>query len=60
MINEFIFKFLFVLSCVYILKIIIEFIVRLFLTDAEPIKISKWEALAHYMALSYIITYLVN
>ncbi len=59
MINIFILKFLFVLSILYNLKYLLELIVRLFQTDVEPIKITKVEGIFYYLAISYIITYLI-
>lgn len=57
MISSFIYKFLFVLSIIYVLKYIIELTIRLFQTEVEPIKITKTEGVFYYLAISYIITF---
>ena len=59
MIN-FILQFLFILSIVYLVKYILEFIFKLISTEAEPIRISKLEGVFYYLAVSYIITYILN
>ncbi len=51
--------FLLVISSVFILKFIFEFIVKLFITDANPITINKYEKVIIYFAISYIITYIL-
>jgi hypothetical protein len=51
--------FLFVLSIIYILRFIVELTIRLFQENPDSISLSKIEQLAHYVALSYIITYIL-
>jgi len=52
--------FLFVLSIIYILGFVFGLILRLFEREPEPISLPKWEKLTHYLALTYIITYLLT
>jgi len=59
MIDLFIYKFLFVLSSIYIVKYLLELIVRLFQDDVEPIKVSKVEGIFYYLAIAYIITFIL-
>jgi hypothetical protein len=49
--------FLFVLSIVYSLRYIFEFVIKLTQEDSQPIKLSKVEGILLYIASSYIITY---
>jgi len=51
--------FLFVLSIIYILRFVVELVIRLFQENPDPITLPKWEQFAHYVALSYIITYIL-
>ena len=51
--------FLFVLSIVFILRFIIEFVVKLFIVDAQPLSITKYEKVFLYFSFSYIITYIL-
>lgn len=51
--------FFFVLSIIYILRFIVELVIRLFQQDPESMSLPKWEQFAHYVALSYIITYIL-
>jgi hypothetical protein len=51
--------FLFVLSIIYTLRFIIELAIRLFQENPEALTLSKVEQIAHYVALSYIITYIL-
>jgi hypothetical protein len=51
--------FLFVLSIIYTLRFIIELAIRLFQENPDPLTLSKVEQIAHYVALSYIITYIL-
>lgn len=49
--------FLFVLSIVYSLRYIAEFVIKLIQEESEPMKLSKVEGIFLYFAISYIITY---
>jgi hypothetical protein len=51
--------FLFVLSVVYSIRIIVEFILKLTQENPEPMKLSKVEQSIQVFALSYIITYIL-
>jgi hypothetical protein len=51
--------FLFVLSIIYTLRFVVELVIRLFQTDPDPINLTKLEQFSHYVALSYIITYII-
>jgi len=51
--------FLFVLSVVYSIRIIVEFILKLTQENPEPMKLSKVEQAVQVFALSYIITYIL-
>lgn len=59
MISSFIYKFLFVLSIIFVFKYILELVIRLFQTEVEPIKITKTEGVFYYLAISYIITFIL-
>lgn len=58
MINE-IKIFLLILSIVYSLRFIIEFVVKLLQEEPVPMKISKVNEVLLYFSLSYIITSLI-
>ena len=60
MISQFLYKFLFVLSFTYIAKYFLELVIKLILTESTPIKISKVEGVFYYLAVSYIITFLLT
>ena len=49
--------FLLVLSMVYLTRFILEFTIRLFQENPEPLSISKVEQLFQLLSVSYIITY---
>lgn len=51
--------FLFVLSIVYSIRIIVEFVLKLTQENPEPMKLSKVEQAIQVFALSYIITYIL-
>mgnify|MGYP000008425385 FL=1 len=51
--------FLFVLSVVYSIRIIVEFILKLTQENPEPMKLSKVEQAIQVFAISYIITYIL-
>ena len=59
MINLFIYKFFFVLSTLYIVKYLLEVVIRLFQDDVDPIKITKVEGIFYYLAIAYIITFIL-
>ena len=49
--------FFLVLSIMYILRFLVELVIKLNQDDAEPISLSKLEQMVHLISLSYIITY---
>jgi hypothetical protein len=49
--------FLFILSIVYTLRFVIEFIFKLFEENPSVITISKYNQVFLYLTISYIITY---
>jgi hypothetical protein len=51
--------FLFVLSIIYSIRIIVEFVLKLTQENPEPMKLSKVEQAVQVFALSYIITYIL-
>jgi hypothetical protein len=51
--------FLFVVSIIYSLRIIVEFVFKLTQENPEPMKLSKVEQAIQMIALSYIITYIL-
>jgi hypothetical protein len=51
--------FLFVLSIIYSIRIIVEFILKLTQENPEPMKLSKVEQAIQVFAISYIITYIL-
>lgn len=52
--------FLFILSCLYSLKYVFQFIVRLRETDPKPMEISNVSQTLLYFALAYIITFILT
>jgi len=48
-----------VLSIVFISRFVLEFVIKFFSTDAEPIKLTLYEKTITYFAVSYIITYIL-
>lgn len=51
--------FLFVLSIVYSLRIIVEFGIKLTQENPEPMNLTKFEQALQIISLSYIITYIL-
>jgi hypothetical protein len=52
--------FFLVLSIIYILRFLIELVIKLNQDDAEPITLSKLEQMVQLISLSYIITYFLT
>jgi hypothetical protein len=52
--------YILILSIVFILKFVFEFIIKLFVTSAEPLSINKYEKIILYFVVSYIITYIIT
>jgi hypothetical protein len=52
--------FFLVLSIIYILRFLIELVIKLNQDDAEPITLSKLEQVVQLISLSYIITYFLT
>jgi hypothetical protein len=52
--------FFLVLSIMYILRFLIELVIKLNQDDAEPITLSKLEQTVQLISLSYIITYFLT
>ncbi len=51
--------YILILSTVFILRFVFEFIIKLFVTSAEPLSINKYEKIILYFVVSYIITYII-
>jgi hypothetical protein len=51
--------FLFVLSIIYSLRIVVEFGMKLTQETPEPLKLTKVEQALQIISLSYIITYIL-
>ena len=51
--------FFFVLGILYLTKFLLEFIVKLFQENPEPMKLSKVEQTLQLISVSYIITYIL-
>lgn len=51
--------FFFVLGILYLTKFLLEFIVKLFQENPEPMKLSNVEQIVLLVASSYIITYIL-
>ena len=51
--------FLFVLSILYTLRFIVEFVIRLTQENPEPMTLTKWEQISQLVSLSYIIKYIL-
>jgi hypothetical protein len=52
--------FFLVLSIIYILRFLVELVIKLNQDDAEPITLSKLEQVVQLISLSYIITYFLT
>lgn len=52
--------FFLILSIMYILRFVVELVIKLNQDDAEPIVLSKIEQIAQLISLSYIITYFLT
>lgn len=52
--------FFFVLGILYLTKFLLEFIVKLFQENPEPMKLSNVEQIILLVAFSYIITYILT
>jgi hypothetical protein len=52
--------FFFVLGILYLTKFLLEFIVKLFQENPEPMKLSNVEQIVLLVASSYIITYILT
>ena len=51
--------FLFVLSIIYTLRFVLEFVIKLTQDNPEPLVMSKLEQTVQIISLSYIITYIL-
>jgi hypothetical protein len=51
--------FLFVMSIIYTLRFVVEFVVRLTQENPEPMTMSKLDQVFQIISLSYIITYIL-
>ena len=51
--------FLFVLSIIYTLRFLVEFVIRLTQENPEPMTVTKLEQTIQLVSLSYIITYIL-
>jgi len=52
--------FLFVLSIIYTIRFVVELIIRLIQDNPDPITLSKLEQFYQFVALSYIITFILT
>ena len=52
--------FFLILSIIYILRFLVELVIKLNQDDAEPIELSKVEQIAQLISISYIITYILT
>ena len=61
LLNIFIYKFLFVLSITFlVLRFVFELVAKFTDENPEPINVGKTERIFIYIALAYIITYLIS
>jgi len=51
--------FLFVLSIIYSIRVVVEFVIKLTQDNPEPMTLTKLENIALLLSLSYIITYIL-
>lgn len=58
-INMALFKFLLVLSVVYVVRFVAQFVIELIQDNPQPLELTKTETMFMYMAISYIITYIL-
>jgi hypothetical protein len=52
--------FLFVISILFSIRLIAEFTIKLFQDNPEPLVLSKIEQVLIYLAVSYIITFILT
>ena len=52
--------FLFVISILFLMRLIAEFTIKLFQDNPEPLVLSKIEQVLIYLAASYIITFILT
>ena len=52
--------FLFVISILFSMRLIAEFTIKLFQDNPEPLVLSKIEQVLIYLAVSYIITFILT
>lgn len=58
-IDNFILTFLLILSLVFVSKFVAQFVIKLILNDDTPINLTKTEIVFMYLAISYILTYII-
>jgi len=51
--------FLLVLSIIFTSKFVLEFIIKFFQDEPDPINITKYDTIFIYLAISYIVTFLI-
>jgi hypothetical protein len=51
--------FLFILSLIFTMRFILEFIMKFFQDEPEPINITKYDIVFIYLTISYIITFII-
>lgn len=54
---NFLFEFIYILSCIFIFKNIISVLFKILSKIPKPIKLLKTEKVLLYLAISYFITY---
>lgn len=52
--------FLFILSLIFTLRFVFEFVIKFFQDEPAPIEINKYEVVFIYISLAYIITFLIT
>jgi quinol-cytochrome oxidoreductase complex cytochrome b subunit len=55
-----IFLFLFILSCVYVLNLIVKVVVSIIQTPPKQLEYSSTEKINNYLTITYILTYLIQ
>ena len=54
------FLFIFVLSTVHILNLVLGIVKNIFGEDPKRIAFSTWEKISNYILISYFLTYIIN
>lgn len=54
------FLFIFVLSVVHILNLVLVIVKNIFSEDPKRLVYSTWEKISNYILISYFLTYIIN